>query len=166
MRLLIVVLLAIIGGCSTQQPLPPKVDDPITIVFADEFTPELQARFKHMARWQLSAWQADFNRLSKPFTLVIVKNIFHITNSQGWSPVSGACYTYRSKLVVSALANNNIKSLYHELCHLNIDSSENHSHGNWEEWNKRAAVVVLQGVQAIEWYNQFRVGPDTADTNK
>lgn len=119
-----------------------KVSYPI--VFADTFTPTEQAQIRESLKWQLLAWQSDFTRASNQADKVIVKRDY-FKNNKG-ELLSGLCR--ERTITVYAGKYLELPSFYHELCHLNEDSGNEHSDPRWSKWEARNRELCLFLIRA------------------
>lgn len=104
----------------------------LPIEFRDDFSLEERQQIRKSIKWQLIAWQGDFGRPTR-FAEVIVRRFFW-QNRKG-QRLSGSCR--ERTITIYAGQYMEAPSFYHELCHLNEDSTNEHKDPRWPKWESR-----------------------------
>ena len=129
---LVIGLFKTIDNSTYKQTLPVKFDD--------SFTAEQKQQIRRSVRWHILAWQLDFQRPTKRATICVVHRPFtrHGSDKILW----GVCFSGLDKIIVYAGENLETPVLYHELCHLNIDQTNDHEGERWVRWRRRNAEIT------------------------
>jgi hypothetical protein len=133
-----------IGICSNFE--NSKYRETLPIIFENNFSAKEKQIIRKSIRWHLMCWQLDFQKPTKFAKIHVVRNPFKrevIFGSQNNETLWGLCDPFRRKITVYVGECLEIPSLYHELCHLNIDPTNNHEGARWKKWKLRGAKISL-----------------------
>jgi hypothetical protein len=100
-----------------------------------EFPKDEQYAIKVRAWKIIKMWEYDFERESRNVTIEVVREPWF----EGGRWLDGVYRPHENKIVVNASLN----VLYHELCHLNVDSSSDHRDPRWPKWHTRSKQLAL-----------------------
>jgi len=125
-----------IGSIQLLADIVPKTTLPV--VFVDSFTLEEKVIIKDAVKQHLCIWQADLDQTLKQVTIEVVKSPFK--NDKGIVLV-GQCNSEKRIIRVYVGKNLELPALYHEFCHLNVDSGGGHADPRWAQWEHRGAQV-------------------------